>query len=505
MLLFGLLFAGPAWAQQKPITQTQVFTMLALHGPAGGDDVARQVKERGIDFEPTEDCLKEVRLAGGGDGLIWALKGALVTKPENVDPALQAHRAEIRQHVAQAAKFMWETQYADAAAEFRKAIRLEPQNADLHLTLAVALRANGDLDGAIEEEREALRVNWKNENPRLYLGEALARKGDWDGAIAEYREALRLNPENEAAHAFLGWALGGKGDWDGAIAEEREAIRLNPNNDSAHAYLGGALAKKENLDGAITEYREALRLNPKNEAAHAFLGWALAKKGDWDGATAEEREALRLNPKTENAHSDLGAARGNQAEAGHDDAARVLEESQDSVAVILAGGSLPLMQGTGFFVRSSGLLLTNFHVINGMDLVGVKLPGAKTISWAKKAKGYDTKNDLVALVVDTGAVKPLRLGNSDEVYVGEQVIVVSNPEGLVQTVSNGLVSGIRDFGERKLFQISAPISKGSSGAPVFNERGEVIGVVASSVPSGQNLNFAVPIIDPALKGCYAAA
>jgi tetratricopeptide (TPR) repeat protein len=595
MLLCGLPFAGPAWAQQKPITQIQVFTILALHGPAGGDEVARQVKERGIDFEPTEDCLKEVRLAGGGDGLIWALKGAIVAKPERVDPALQAHQAEIRQHVAQAAKFMSEAQYADAGAEFRKAIRLEPQNADLHLTLAVALLANGDLDGAIEEERETLRLNPNNDDAHAYLGralsnkgdwdgaiaearealrlnpkngdahdclesalrtkkdwdgliveerealrlnpnnslahlqlgealakkgdwdeaiaeyrealrlnpnywfghlqfgEALARKGDWDGAIAEYREVIRLNPNNENAHAYLGATLGIKGDLDGAIAEEREALRLNPNNDGAHADLGWALARKENLDGAIAEYREALRLNPKNEAVHADLGWALAKKGDWDGANAEEREALRLNPKTENAHSDLGAARGNQAEAGHDDAARVLGESQDSVALILAGGSLPLMQGTGFFVRSSGLLLTNFHVINGMELVGVKLPGAKTISWAKKAKGYDTKNDLVALVVDTGAVKPLRLGNSDEVYVGEQIIVVSNPEGLVQTVSNGLVSGIRDFGGRKLFQISAPISRGSSGAPVFNAHGEVIGVVARSVPSGQNLNFAVPI------------
>ncbi len=77
--------------------------------------------------------------------------------------------------------------------------------------------------------------------------------------------------------------------------------------------------------------------------------------------------------------------------------------------------------------------------------------------------------------------------------LGQPVIVVGNPEGLEQTVSNGLISAIREFDGRKLFQISAPISEGSSGSPVFNDHGEVIGVVVSSIEKGQNLNFAVPI------------
>jgi hypothetical protein len=149
--------------------------------------------------------------------------------------------------------------------------------------------------------------------------------------------------------------------------------------------------------------------------------------------------------------------------------------------------------GTGFFVASTGLLLTNFHVIEGSELVHVKLPGNGAVYSAHKVKGYDSTIDLAILEVDTGAVKPLRVGNSDEAYVGEPVTVISNPIGLEQTVSNGLLSGIRDLGGRKLFQISAPISMGSSGAPVFNERGEVIAVVMSTLPFGQSLNFAIPI------------
>jgi hypothetical protein len=149
--------------------------------------------------------------------------------------------------------------------------------------------------------------------------------------------------------------------------------------------------------------------------------------------------------------------------------------------------------GTGFYVQSTGLLLTNFHVIEGAEHVGVKLPTDGTIYGAHVVKGFDLTNDLAILKVETAAVKPVELGNSDEAYVGEPIIVISNPAGLEQTVSNGLVSGIRDFNGRKLLQISAQISPGSSGAPVFNERGEVIGVVVASMPFGQSLNFAVPI------------
>lgn len=174
-------------------------------------------------------------------------------------------------------------------------------------------------------------------------------------------------------------------------------------------------------------------------------------------------------------------------------ASAILDENRNSVAVIVAAGNTSLKLGTGFFVRSTGLLLTNFHVVEGMDLVGVKVPGGDEVLWAKKATGFDPDNDLVLLEVETTPRKPVSVGDSDRAQVGEQIVVVGNPEGLEQTVSNGLLSGIREIDGRKLFQISAPISEGSSGSPVFNTRGEVIAVVVSSLESGQNLNFAVPI------------
>ena len=144
-------------------------------------------------------------------------------------------------------------------------------------------------------------------------------------------------------------------------------------------------------------------------------------------------------------------------------------------------------------MRSSGLLLTNLHVVEGTELVGVRVPKTTSVLWASEALGFDPDNDLVVLEVETKNVRPVLLGDSDSVKVGDPIIVISNPQGLEQTISNGLVSAVREVSGRKLFQISAPISSGSSGGPVFNERGEVVGIVVGSLESGQNLNFAIPV------------
>src|SRR5271157_2041163 len=93
----------PASAK-KPLNQVQVFALLV--GQVSSHRVTMLVQERGIDFEPTDDYLQEVRLAGGEDELISALKSAKVTKPATVDPAAEARQAEVRQHVARGAELV---------------------------------------------------------------------------------------------------------------------------------------------------------------------------------------------------------------------------------------------------------------------------------------------------------------------------------------------------------------------------------------------------------------
>ena len=171
----------------------------------------------------------------------------------------------------------------------------------------------------------------------------------------------------------------------------------------------------------------------------------------------------------------------------------ILASNSKAVAVIVAASSESAKLGTGFLVGNHGLLLTNLHVVEGTTAVGIKLSGTGAVTLITKVRGYDLDNDLAVLEVDGVETQPVKLGDSDKVAAGQPVVVVGNPEGLEQTVSNGLISAIRELNGRRLFQISAPISAGSSGSPVFNDHGEVIGVVVSMLEAGQNLNFAVPI------------
>jgi Flp pilus assembly protein TadD len=301
----------PASAK-KPLNQVQVFALLA--GQVPSHRLAMLVNEHGIDFEPQQDYLDEVRIGGGDDELITALKSAKVTKPVTVDPAAEARQAEVRHHVARGAGLALKGQYAQAEQEYRAALLLDPRNHSLYLSLSVALRGQGKADDAAAAARETLRLNPNDDLAHRILGSLLRGKGDLDGAITEYREALRLNPNDADVHSSLGAALGQKGDLDGAIAEYREALRLNPNDDAAHVDLGIALGSKGDSDGAFAEFREALRLNRNDGDAHVYLGLALAGKGDWDGAIAEIRQALRLNPNDYNARVNLGLALGGKGD-----------------------------------------------------------------------------------------------------------------------------------------------------------------------------------------------
>lgn len=151
----------------------------------------------------------------------------------------------------------------------------------------------------------------------------------------------------------------------------------------------------------------------------------------------------------------------------------------------------PLSLGSGFFVRD-GEIASNLHVVEGAIRGYAKLVGMKTKYDIKGITAVDPERDLVVLKIATSGSPTLSLGSSDAVQVGESVYAVGNPQGLEGTFSQGIVSSIREVGADKLLQITAPISPGSSGGPVLNAKGEVIGVSVATYRGGQNLNFAIP-------------
>ena len=151
----------------------------------------------------------------------------------------------------------------------------------------------------------------------------------------------------------------------------------------------------------------------------------------------------------------------------------------------------PLSLGSGFFVRDNQIA-TNLHVVEGAARGYAKLVGKETKFNIEGYTAIDEKRDLIILKVTAFGTQAISLGNSDFVQVGETVYAVGNPRGLEGTFSQGIISSIRPVGSDKLIQITAPLSPGSSGGPVLNRKGEVIGVSVFTIRNGQNLNFAIP-------------
>ncbi len=147
--------------------------------------------------------------------------------------------------------------------------------------------------------------------------------------------------------------------------------------------------------------------------------------------------------------------------------------------------------GTGFLVDDSHVV-TCYHVMEEAAKATVKTADGKTFK-VKEIAASDRIADVakLSLTAPIKGAKSLTLSKSLPKQ-GEKVVVVGSPLGLELTVSDGIVSAIRDLpGIAKMLQITAPISPGSSGSPVLNLTGEVVGVVTSYLAEGQNLNFAV--------------
>jgi len=152
-----------------------------------------------------------------------------------------------------------------------------------------------------------------------------------------------------------------------------------------------------------------------------------------------------------------------------------------------------LMTGSGFFV-GPGKVVTNLHVVRGANRAEIKtLDGKGRIYPVTGALAIDEEGDLTLLGVDMplerGRVSELATTLPDE---GEQIFVIGNPLKLEGSVSDGIVSAVREVPNvGRIIQITAPISHGNSGSPVFNLRGQVLGVVTIKVTNGQNINLAI--------------
>lgn len=152
----------------------------------------------------------------------------------------------------------------------------------------------------------------------------------------------------------------------------------------------------------------------------------------------------------------------------------------------------PVSLGSGFFVRG-GVVATNVHVVEGASQGYARIVGQKSKYEIRGIAAIDSLHDLALLAVPGATAPSLQLGDTRQVQVGDEVYAIGNPQGLEGTFSQGIVSGIREVGPDKFLQITAPISPGSSGGPVLDAQGKVVGVAVATFKGGQNLNFAIPV------------
>jgi len=180
---------------------------------------------------------------------------------------------------------------------------------------------------------------------------------------------------------------------------------------------------------------------------------------------------------------------GNQASAI--DVKKLFEAVRPSVVLIVAYDSndQPSSIGSKFYFGDKFTLATNLHVIENASKIAIKLSSGET-DFIDTVLGVDAERDLAILrtkVAGTPLLLSERLPD-----IGEDIIAIGNPSGLEGTVSTGIISGIRTEAGSQYFQITAPISPGSSGGPIISEKQEVLGVSTFYLDGAQSLNFAMP-------------
>jgi len=151
------------------------------------------------------------------------------------------------------------------------------------------------------------------------------------------------------------------------------------------------------------------------------------------------------------------------------------------------------LTASGFIVNPSGTIVTSFHVICDLQSAKVQIISGDVYDLVS-LRAADERRDLAVIQVPGFDLPTVELGNSNEVQVGDPVLLIGSPRGLQGSVTTGVISAVRDLNEGfKVFQTDAASNPGNSGGPMVNGKGQAIGVLGFKLKSSEGLNFAIPI------------
>jgi len=176
-------------------------------------------------------------------------------------------------------------------------------------------------------------------------------------------------------------------------------------------------------------------------------------------------------------------------------AEQIYEKVKDAVVVIYAYDYSDELaaQGSGVVLNDKGYVVTNYHVLSGNERLEI-MHGDEIIPYVDII-GIDVEKDILILKIEEKKFPAVKLGDVKSLKVGQCVYAIGSPMGFENTISEGIISGLRSYEElrKNYIQITASISPGSSGGAVVNDKGELIGISTLTAKEGQNLNFAIPI------------
>lgn len=375
---------------------------------------------------------------------------------------------------------------------------------------------------AFDAARRLTRAHPDSANAWLDLARAATRVGDAGTRLDAYRHFVSLDPNEPRGHELLGWALLAGNDAAAALPEMRAAVRLAPERPAANAGVGYALTALQRHEEALRAFTAATRLDPADAESWgqmAVLSLALGREGDaladWDHALhaqpgyfdgrAVERQAWEATVAKSRGSSGVAVVQaGAPATEVSGGAAAGTPVSETATPFRLTRGDEPTSSGSGFVVSSAGLVLTNKHVIRGCS--SLKVRNDSTSAETAHVVAIDANDDLALLSTKLGGQAVAVFRDGAPVRRGEDVVAVGYPlSGLLAdqvNVSPGAVNALAGmYNDPHQLQMSAPVQPGSSGGPLLDASGNVVGIVVTKLNAKvvadamgdipQNVNFAL--------------
>ena len=241
--------------------------------------------------------------------------------------AAAARKKEAEEHSKLGNAFRWQKRWAEAEAEFRKAVSLDPSNPD-YVSLVAQTLVDQKKNAEAEIEWGAFLDKHPVAESYVAFGKFLADQRRWPEAEVSMREAVRLRPDGEN-YSWLAVIFYRQGKWTEMEAADREALRLKPDEHSSRLRLNGNYIRQEKWVEAEAILREGINADPERANYwHVSLGDTLMKQRKWTEAESAYRESIRLNPGWHAAHANLADAlveqrRLKEAEAEYREAIRV--------------------------------------------------------------------------------------------------------------------------------------------------------------------------------------